>query len=83
MLTQIAEKVKPLLATPGAQQSASDKPAVLLGTVAGDLHDIGKNIVTFMLEVNGYNVAEGINGKKPVVGRRRLVLCSDRRTRPD
>ncbi len=28
----------------------------VIGTVAGDIHDIGKNIVTFMLEANGFLV---------------------------
>lgn len=28
----------------------------IMGTVAGDLHDIGKNLVTFMLGVNGFDV---------------------------
>lgn len=31
---------------------------VILGTVAGDIHDIGKNIVRFMLETNGYAVID-------------------------
>jgi 5-methyltetrahydrofolate--homocysteine methyltransferase len=31
---------------------------VLIGTVAGDIHDIGKNIVTFMLDVNGFDVLD-------------------------
>ena len=31
---------------------------VLIGTVHGDIHDIGKNIVTFMLDVNGYDVLD-------------------------
>ena len=31
---------------------------VLIGTVEGDIHDIGKNIVTFMLDVNGYEVLD-------------------------
>jgi 5-methyltetrahydrofolate--homocysteine methyltransferase len=31
---------------------------VLIGTVAGDLHDIGKNIVAFMLEVGGFEVMD-------------------------
>ena len=31
---------------------------VLIGTVQGDIHDIGKNIVTFMLDVNGYEVLD-------------------------
>jgi methanogenic corrinoid protein MtbC1 len=29
---------------------------VLIGTVAGDIHDIGKDIVIFMLEVSGFKV---------------------------
>ncbi len=28
----------------------------IIGTVAGDLHDIGKNLVAFMLDVNGFEV---------------------------
>lgn len=31
---------------------------VLIGTVAGDIHDIGKNIVIFMLEANGFKVLD-------------------------
>ncbi len=29
---------------------------VIIGTVAGDIHDIGKDIVVFMLDVNGFKV---------------------------
>jgi 5-methyltetrahydrofolate--homocysteine methyltransferase len=29
---------------------------VIIGTVKGDIHDIGKNIVTFMLDLNGFQV---------------------------
>ncbi|QGP91156.1 Methionine synthase [Neomoorella glycerini] len=29
---------------------------VVIGTVEGDLHDIGKNIVTFLMEANGFQV---------------------------
>jgi 5-methyltetrahydrofolate--homocysteine methyltransferase len=29
---------------------------VVVGTVAGDIHDIGKDIVVFMLDVNGFEV---------------------------
>jgi len=29
---------------------------VIMGTVAGDIHDIGKDIVVFMLDVNGFEV---------------------------
>ncbi|HPU01117.1 MAG: methionine synthase [Firmicutes bacterium] len=31
---------------------------VLMGTVKGDIHDIGKNIVTFMLDINGFEVRD-------------------------
>jgi corrinoid protein of di/trimethylamine methyltransferase len=31
---------------------------ILLGTVAGDIHDIGKNLVGMMLTVNGFHVVD-------------------------
>ena len=31
---------------------------MLIGSVRGDLHDIGKNIVSFMLDVNGFEVKD-------------------------
>jgi len=57
MLDQIGALAKPLL------EDSPDKPAgkrgrVLIGTVHGDLHDIGKNIVTFMLDINGFEVKD-------------------------
>ncbi|TJX15590.1 cobalamin-binding protein [Tissierella creatinini] len=51
--------VKPLLQV-GDMQSAG---TVLLATVQGDLHDIGKNLVGIMLESNGFTV---INAGKDV-----------------
>ncbi|WP_096704586.1 cobalamin-dependent protein [Magnetospirillum sp. 15-1] len=56
MLEQIGAMVKPLLMDDSDGEAAG--PVVLIGTVAGDLHDIGKNIVTFMLEVNGFKVVD-------------------------
>jgi 5-methyltetrahydrofolate--homocysteine methyltransferase len=53
MLAQITELVKPELAKL-PQVEARGK--VIIGSVAGDIHDIGKNIVTFMLDVNGFEV---------------------------
>jgi 5-methyltetrahydrofolate--homocysteine methyltransferase len=62
MLGEIAGLVKPLLAGATASVDAGSRPTVLIGTVEGDLHDIGKNIVIFMLDVNGFNVVDlGIN----------------------
>ena len=30
----------------------------MIGTVNGDMHDVGKNIVTMMLEGGGFNVVD-------------------------
>ena len=49
----ISDIVKPLLQSDDA---SAKKGKVLIGTVAGDIHDIGKDIVTFMLDVSGYDV---------------------------
>lgn len=57
MLEQISAIVKPLLLS-GPQAEVNTLGTVVIGTVHGDLHDIGKNIVVFMLEVNGYNVID-------------------------
>jgi methanogenic corrinoid protein MtbC1 len=55
ILKGISDIVKPLLET---GQTAQKKGRVIIGTVAGDIHDIGKDIVTFMLDVNGYDVLD-------------------------
>ena len=46
--------VKPLLAERGIEP----RGRVLIGTVQGDLHDIGKNLVAMMLEGGGYEVID-------------------------
>lgn len=46
--------VKPLL----SEAEVQDKGTVLIGTVKGDLHDIGKNLVRMMLEGAGYKVID-------------------------
>ncbi len=38
--------------------SAESKGTVVIGTVKGDLHDIGKNLVAMMLEGAGFNVID-------------------------
>jgi methanogenic corrinoid protein MtbC1 len=55
MLSQITEILKPELAK---MPEIKRHGKVLIGTVKGDIHDIGKNIVTFMLDVNGYDVLD-------------------------
>ncbi len=55
ILRQISDVVKPKLT-----QAAESKKIgrVVIGTVEGDIHDIGKDIVTFMLDVNGFEVKD-------------------------
>jgi 5-methyltetrahydrofolate--homocysteine methyltransferase len=38
------------------EATQAHRGTVVLGTVAGDIHDIGKDIVVLMLDVNGYDV---------------------------
>lgn len=52
ILREVMEIVKPKLA--GAELERIGK--VVIGTVQHDIHDIGKDIVTFMLETNGFEV---------------------------
>ena len=54
MLRKIGEVLKPHLAAQTQEQKKLG--IVVLGTVRGDIHDIGKDIVGFMLEVNGFEV---------------------------
>ena len=53
VLKQIAALVKPRLTQTTLVQK---RATVVLGTVKGDIHDIGKDIVAFMLDVNGFDV---------------------------
>jgi 5-methyltetrahydrofolate--homocysteine methyltransferase len=39
-----------------ASAAGSSKGTVVIGTVSGDIHDIGKDIVAFMLDANGFEV---------------------------
>ena len=48
------EVLRPLLAQAGARKTGK----VLLGTVKGDLHDIGKNLVGIMCEGAGFEVKD-------------------------
>ena len=51
--------LKPYIKTGGDQQA---RGRIVLGTVSGDLHDIGKNLVGTMLAVGGYDVTDlGVN----------------------
>ncbi len=54
LLKQVTEMVKPHLTGSATRTKRLGK--VVIGTVAGDIHDIGLNIVDFMLDVNGFEV---------------------------
>jgi methanogenic corrinoid protein MtbC1 len=52
IFTSAIDIVKPHL----SREGVGDKGAVVIGTVKGDIHEIGKNVVKLMLEVDGYTV---------------------------
>lgn len=53
-MNQSIELLKPLLAEAGVESVGK----VCIGTVQGDLHDIGKNLVKMMLEGKGFEVID-------------------------
>ncbi|HEY4688204.1 MAG TPA: cobalamin-dependent protein [Anaerolineae bacterium] len=55
ILRQVSDIVKPKLT---ATATGKKVGRVVIGTVEGDIHDIGKDIVTFMLDVNGFEVRD-------------------------
>ena len=55
MLKQISEMVKPKMK---GEVNSEKRGKVLIGTVKGDIHDIGKDIVIFLLDVNGIEVRD-------------------------
>ena len=56
MLKALAELAMPKLKAAATETQPRGK--VIIGTVAGDIHDIGKDIVGFMLEVNEYKIRD-------------------------
>ncbi len=55
ILKEISDEVKPLIEKEAGGRKSG---RVMIGTVAGDIHDIGKDIVTFMLDVSGFEVLD-------------------------
>ena len=55
ILSQISAVVKPRMQK-GVESKKLGK--VVLGTVQGDIHDIAKDIVGFMLDINGFEVTD-------------------------
>jgi methylmalonyl-CoA mutase cobalamin-binding domain/chain len=55
ILKKVSEIVKPEM----EEEAGAEKIGkVIIGTVEGDIHDIGKNIVTFMMDINGFEVID-------------------------
>ena len=55
MLKKISQIAK-LFLTKECSTKADVRGSVVIGSVKGDIHDIGKDIVIFMLEINGFEV---------------------------
>ena len=52
---ELTEIIKPRMQAEVKQEKLGK---VIVGTVAGDIHDIGKDIVVFMLDISGYEVLD-------------------------
>ena len=55
LLESVMEKLKPLL---GKSRENVSRGLMILGTVEGDVHDIGKNILKSLAEISGYDVID-------------------------
>ena len=58
MMHSAMEIIKPFLSDEEAQADEKKLGKVLIATVEGDVHDIGKNIVTTLLSLNGFEVKD-------------------------
>jgi 5-methyltetrahydrofolate--homocysteine methyltransferase len=56
MMKSASELIKPHL--PDTEDSEQTLGKILIATVEGDIHDIGKNIVTMMMEISGFDVKD-------------------------
>lgn len=55
IMTAISDVIKPRMAE---KVEDTKQGKIIIGTVKGDIHDIGKNIVAFMLDVKGFDVID-------------------------
>jgi methanogenic corrinoid protein MtbC1 len=55
--SDVITELMPLL-EPYIQKQSTQKKTVVLGTVEGDIHEIGKNIVSVVLKAEGFRVAD-------------------------
>ena len=56
IMQNVMATLEPLIAKSGAAEQSAG--TVIIGTVAGDIHDIGKNIVLNLLRSHGYKVVD-------------------------
>ncbi|MCP4746603.1 MAG: methionine synthase [Desulfobacteraceae bacterium] len=65
LMAKVASLVKPKIQTSGNEKETIGK--FLIGTVEGDIHDIGKDVVAFLMEMNGFEVKDlGVDVPKSV-----------------
>jgi 5-methyltetrahydrofolate--homocysteine methyltransferase len=55
MLKKISQLAKPFIQKESNKKDEA-KAKVVIGSVKGDIHDIGKDIVVFLLDINGFEV---------------------------
>lgn len=55
---EIIEQISELLQAEMPDQDSDDIGTVVLGTVKDDIHDIGKDLVYFMFDLNGFDVVD-------------------------
>jgi methanogenic corrinoid protein MtbC1 len=55
ILQQVVEVLKPKMTN---EVKTDTNEIILVGTVQGDIHDLGKNIFTMLLSCNGFNVVD-------------------------
>lgn len=66
ILKGVAALVEPHIKDKGAETEKLGK--VIIATVAGDIHDIGKDLVVFMLDISGFEVFDlGIDVPIPTI----------------
>ncbi len=58
VMKQAVAILEPLLLQSASKSNASQRKKILLATVKGDVHDIGKNIVGVVLACNGYDIID-------------------------
>ena len=65
IVTNVMKKIEGEIKSGGSQ--VTKKGLVLIATVKGDVHDIGKNLVTLLMGASGYNVVDLGKDVKPSV----------------